>query len=76
MKARCSVCGYLMKPDILAGGHICLACGNYFVMPEDSVPGTIDDAKELFQNGRFAEAIKVINGLESIEAEEAKVLRI
>ena len=57
-----------MKPDILAGGHICLACGNYFVMPED--------AKELFQNGRFAEAIKVINGLESIEAEEAKVLRI
>lgn len=40
-----------MKTDILAGGHICLACGNYFVMPEDSVPGTI-------------------------EAEEAKVLRI
>jgi len=46
MKKRCSVCGYLMKPDILAGGHICLACGNYFVMPEDSVPGTIDDAEE------------------------------
>lgn len=58
-----------MKPDILAGGHICLACGNYFVMPEDSVPGTINDAKELFQNGRFAEAIKVINGLEKSSPE-------
>ena len=58
-----------MKPDILGGGHICIACGNYFVMPEESVPGTIDDAKEYFQNGRFAEAIKVINGMEESSPE-------
>ena len=58
-----------MKPDILGGGHICPACGNYFVMPEDSAPGTIDDAKELFQDGRFEKAIKVINGLEKSSPE-------
>ena len=69
MKKRCSVCGYLMMPDVFGGGHICRSCGNYFAMPEDSVPGTIDDAKELFQDGRFEKAIKVINGIEKSSPE-------
>ena len=64
MKEHCSICGYLMKTDSFNGKTVCTYCGNDFALPEDSVPGTFADAKDLAKEGRFDEAIRVINGTE------------
>lgn len=64
MKEHCAVCGYLMKTDSFNGKTVCTYCGNDFALPEDSVPGTFADAKDLAKEGRFDEAIRIINGTE------------
>lgn len=51
-----------MKTDN-TGKHACLSCGNDLAMPEDSVPGTIEDCKSFSKDGRFDEAIRVLNGM-------------
>jgi hypothetical protein len=51
-----------MKTDN-TGKHACLSCGNDLAMPEDTVPGTIEDCKSFSKDGRFGEAIRVLNGM-------------